>query len=1049
VILATWQVVSAAPAQDDRTWTKLDAQAGELYAQGELQKAIQVAQAAFETATSPAESGRSLDRLGFLYYTSGDLAKGEQYLRQSLQTRESAFGPDSLEVAETDNDLAMLLRDVRRMDEARARAEHAAAVRERVLGTHTLPFAESLNTLATVYGMAGDYVAAVSQFERAVNIHEERSSRDRESEEYGTLCINLAGTYQRLGKYDSAESAFRKGLDALRVKPGINHPAFAASELAYASLETDLGHYVEAEQLYDEGGRLVERELGDQHPVYATLLNNRGLFYQSIGNVAAAEADYRRSLELKRKLYGPNSALAASTLRNLAQATYTIDRRRGEQLFAEAVAAYGRLPNAPPFDFASVLIGLARAQRDRGAVAEARATVERALDVSRAGVGERHPLYAAAVRELGLTLAAAGDSDLAEQRLHEALAIAEQVHGPQHPDVAAFLDALGDFYVARRDFAGAQPLFARSLDIQDRFWSDVLAIGSESFKAETMAAASDPIPRLIALQTAAPELPAARVLAFEAVTRRKGRIVEQVRKWHQRVDASASDAVQGRMREWQALLGCRTSLTVALGYRDLKPGVAGSCTLAGTDLEGRYERLLSDLRLRWTADVGARAVNAIATLQDRADRLEASLNREAGASPGGFARTTADDLRRELGEHEALVEFVSYSAASPGGGRTTRRYGAFVLTRSGPLGWVDVGSAAAIDMAVSDLLSAARDWSTSVAHHESDAARTSMQTAEEALADLSRLVWRPITPLVDTTTINQLRIAPDAQLNLVPFEALSDGRELIDRFTITYIPAGRDLVAASADRSSEPPVVVVSPGAKSPARRVSGDAGAAFRTDGLARLDAAAAEAADIRHLVPRALLFTGPDASERRVKDLHRPALLHVVGHGVVRTGDDCGGHACVAMPLKPSTQAMTLAAIVLEEAYGRGAGSAEDGLLTALELQNMDLRGTEMLVLSQCQMASGLASVGEGVYGMRRAAAIAGVNTFVAPLWNVEDQVQRRLMKQFYGELAAGRTRGEALRHAKQALRRSAATRSFLYWAPVIMSGSAEAVPDSIFHP
>jgi CHAT domain-containing protein len=126
-----------------------------------------------------------------------------------------------------------------------------------------------------------------------------------------------------------------------------------------------------------------------------------------------------------------------------------------------------------------------------------------------------------------------------------------------------------------------------------------------------------------------------------------------------------------------------------------------------------------------------------------------------------------------------------------------------------------------------------------------------------------------------------------------------------------------------------------------------------------------------------------------------------------------------------------MSLAAIVLEEAYGRGAGSPEDGMLTALELENLNLRGTEMLVLSQCRMASGLASVGEGVYGMRRAAAIAGVHTLVAPLWNVEDSVQRRLMRHFYEGLAAGDTRADALQHAKLAVRRAAGTHGFLYWA------------------
>ena len=141
-----------------------------------------------------------------------------------------------------------------------------------------------------------------------------------------------------------------------------------------------------------------------------------------------------------------------------------------------------------------------------------------------------------------------------------------------------------------------------------------------------------------------------------------------------------------------------------------------------------------------------------------------------------------------------------------------------------------------------------------------------------------------------------------------------------------------------------------------------------------------------------------------------------------------------------------MSLAAIVLEEAYGRGGASRDDGLLTALELENMNLRGTEMLVLSQCRMASGLPSVGEGVYGMRRAAAIAGARTFVAPLWNVDDRVQRRLMRRFYQELAAGRTRSDALRSAKLLLRQTPETKSFLYWAPVILSGSPDRLPDSM---
>ena len=94
-------------------------------------------------------------------------------------------------------------------------------------------------------------------------------------------------------------------------------------------------------------------------------------------------------------------------------------------------------------------------------------------------------------------------------------------------------------------------------------------------------------------------------------------------------------------------------------------------------------------------------------------------------------------------------------------------------------------------------------------------------------------------------------------------------------------------------------------------------------------------------------------------------------------------------------------------------------------------------------------MASIGEGVYGMRRAAAIAGARSFVAPLWNVEDRVQRSLMAQFYNGLAMGQTRADALRGAKLQLRASPATSSFLYWAPVILSGSGSALPASLFRP
>jgi CHAT domain-containing protein len=82
-----------------------------------------------------------------------------------------------------------------------------------------------------------------------------------------------------------------------------------------------------------------------------------------------------------------------------------------------------------------------------------------------------------------------------------------------------------------------------------------------------------------------------------------------------------------------------------------------------------------------------------------------------------------------------------------------------------------------------------------------------------------------------------------------------------------------------------------------------------------------------------------------------------------------------------------------------------------------------------------------------MRRAAAIAGARTFVAPLWNVADTPERALMERFYKELSAGRSRVEALRLAELQLLRNPETSNFLYWAPVILSGDPAQLPNAIF--
>ena len=50
-------------------------------------------------------------------------------------------------------------------------------------------------------------------------------------------------------------------------------------------------------------------------------------------------------------------------------------------------------------------------------------------------------------------------------------------------------------------------------------------------------------------------------------------------------------------------------------------------------------------------------------------------------------------------------------------------------------------------------------------------------------------------------------------------------------------------------------------------------------------------------------------------------------------------------------------------------GTRHHEDSLVTALELAGVDLRGTQLVVLSACDTGRGDVKLGQGVYGLRRA--------------------------------------------------------------------------------
>jgi CHAT domain-containing protein len=109
-------------------------------------------------------------------------------------------------------------------------------------------------------------------------------------------------------------------------------------------------------------------------------------------------------------------------------------------------------------------------------------------------------------------------------------------------------------------------------------------------------------------------------------------------------------------------------------------------------------------------------------------------------------------------------------------------------------------------------------------------------------------------------------------------------------------------------------------------------------------------------------------------------------------------------------------LSGIALAGANQPLAAGGDDGILTALEVEQLDLSQLELAVLSACETGLGKSAGGEGVLGLQRAFQIAGARSTVTSLWKVDDAATQMLMTEFYRNLWHKRLgKLEALRQAQ----------------------------------
>ncbi len=383
-----------------------------------------------------------------------------------------------------------------------------------------------------------------------------------------------------------------------------------------------------------------------------------------------------------------------------------------------------------------------------------------------------------------------------------------------------------------------------------------------------------------------------------------------------------------------------------------------------------------------------------------------------------------DKIANAIPDNSVLVEFQHYQPIElnkfDDSGLGEPRYLALTLNNMGEIEAIDLGLAVPIEERIQQALIASEEG---------------LGDALQLWSEVGDLVIKPLQEAIgDSETVF---ISPDAELNRVPFSALSSHKDnslLSEVIDIRLLTTGRELLDLN-QASNEPhqePLVVANPSfnlrknvSSLKLSELNPSVYAQQRSDDLGSfiwspLPGTAKEGIDISNLI-NAQLLTKERATTLALQEEESPQILHIASHAYFLANKELLRSKNVSsLPQSLQEQLsfslkgenpLLRSGIVLAGANQPEENPEDDGYLTALEVAKLDWQGTEMVVISGCESGKGDIQSGEGVYGLKRAIAVAGARSSLLSLWKVDDRATAAFMTSFYKKLKDGDGRADAL--------------------------------------
>ena len=953
-----------------------------------------------------------LNQAGMALYKAGKYAEAESLLQRSLAIREKTLGKDDRDVARSLSNLAGVYQAQGRYAEAEPLFQRSLAIREKAFCKDHSSVATTLNNLASLYKDQSKYEQAESMYKRSLAIREKALGEDHP--DVANVLNNLAELYSTQGKYTEAEPFYQRSLTIWEKELGEDDPIVAIGLNNLAWLYKHQGKYEQAEPLYLRSLAIDEKALGKDHPTVAVDLNNLASLYKDQAKYEQAESLHLRSLAIKEKSLGKDHPKVATSLNNLSDIYDTQGKyEQAEPYFLRSLAIREKALGKDHPNVASTLHNLARFYYKQEKYAQAEPLLKRSLAIREKALGQNNPDVATSLESLASIYKKQGKYAESEPLFLKGLAIDEKMLGQNHPGLTIGLNELAKLYIAMGDHSKADPLLQRSLRIMNQSLERWLWGSGEKTRQSYLK--QEEYNRDFYLSFYSFHDTPEEALYFSLS--RKGLLLRIASEASILAKQSSDSVIQKKMQEFSAL----------------------KAQLSNLVLSGKEDKKI------------------IQDLEEKSNNQEMQLSQKVSGFKRSKTEVTPEQVLEKLSDEQSVIDFLVYKEVDLKTEKDkTDQIIALIADKQNGIKLIKLGEFAPIAAAIKTYQSSIVPTKENANNRE----KTITQTAQT----LYEKLWQPLTPYLQNK--KTVYLIPDGDLHLLPFKALQDpdGKYLAEKWQLITLSSARDIVLPPLEGKASAAAIFAAPdyGDDTAIIKAGNTAGATeLKNIHFDSLPNALNEGQQIDKLFikkqpePAAKLFLKAQATEQAINALTAPKILHLSTHGFfledskpVETQNLASLRSVSlsneSLPVGKIENPLTRSGLAFANANfgvkGIKQNDGTDGILTALEVLNLDLAGTDLVTLSACDTGKGDVKIGEGVYSLNRAFQEAGAKAVLSTLWSVADESTGIFMQRFYEHFLNGEPAQQAIQATQNEFMHDAKYKQYsnpYYWAGFVMIG------------